>query len=202
MDGILISSIAAVERAWTRWCVEHEVDAVAALKIVHGCRAIDSLRRLRPDLDVDKEAETLEGYEVADQGGVHALAGVLPLMHSLPAERWTVVTSATDRLARARLAAAGIVVPQTMVSGDRVAEGKPHPAPYLLGAKTLGVRPEDCVVFEDSLAGVRAGRAAGCTVIATTFTHPAETLGEAHYILKDLSQLRAEPTADGVTLRF
>lgn len=202
MDGILISSIAAVERAWTRWCVEHEVDAPAALKIVHGCRAIDSLRRLRPDLDVDKQAEILEGYEVADQGGVHALAGVLPLLQSLPAARWTVVTSATDRLARARLAAAGIAVPRTMVSGDRVAEGKPHPAPYLAGAKTLGVRPEDCVVFEDSLAGIASGRAAGCTVIATTFTHPAEKLGEAHYILEDLSQVRAAVTADGVTLCF
>jgi sugar-phosphatase len=132
---------------------------------------------------------------------VHALNGVLPLMQALPVARWTVVTSATDRLARARLSAAGLAVPRTMVSADLVAEGKPHPAPYLAGAKTLGLRPEECVVFEDSLAGVASGRAAGCTVIATTFTHPAEALGEADYILKDLSGLRVTVTAEGLTLR-
>jgi sugar-phosphatase len=201
MDGILISSIAAVERAWTRWCVERAVDPAQALKIIHGCRAMDSLRRLRPDLNIEEEAKTLEGYEVADQEGVHALNGVLPLMQALPVARWTVVTSATDRLARARLSAAGLAVPRTMVSADLVAEGKPHPAPYLAGAKTLGLRPEECVVFEDSLAGVASGRAAGCTVIATTFTHPAEALGEADYILKDLSGLRVTVTAEGLTLR-
>jgi sugar-phosphatase len=202
MDGILISSIAAVERAWTRWCVEHDVDPVSALKTIHGCRASDSLRRLRPDLDIDKETKTLEGYEIADQQGVHALPGIVELVKTLPAERWTVVTSATDPLARARLSAAGIAVPKTMVSADLVAEGKPHPAPYLAGAKTLGLRPEECVVFEDSLAGVASGRAAGCTVIATTFTHPAEKLGAADYILKDLSGMRVEADAGGLTLRF
>jgi HAD superfamily hydrolase (TIGR01509 family) len=52
------------------------------------------------------------------------------------------------------------------VAGDEVEHGKPHPEPYLLAAARLRVPPGDCVVLEDSVAGVLAGEAAGCAVIA------------------------------------
>ena len=87
------------------------------------------------------------------------------------ADRWTVVTSATERLARARLAAGGIPVPERIVTAEHVLSGKPHPEPFLAGAALLGFAPEECVVFEDSASGAEAGRAAGCTVVATTFSH-------------------------------
>ena len=56
----------------------------------------------------------------------------------------------------------------TVVSGDDVAQGKPHPEPYLAGAMRLGVRPERCLVFEDTRAGIQSGLAAGMTVIDVT----------------------------------
>lgn len=49
-------------------------------------------------------------------------------------------------------------------SGEMVAQGKPDPAIFLLAAQTLGVVPERCLVIEDSLAGIRAGQAAGMCV--------------------------------------
>lgn len=52
-----------------------------------------------------------------------------------------------------------------VISGDDVVNGKPAPDIFLLAAQRLGVAPEQCVVFEDSIAGVQAGRAAGMTVI-------------------------------------
>ena len=52
------------------------------------------------------------------------------------------------------------------VAGDEVAQGKPHPEPYLTAASLLGVRPERCVVLEDSPSGVASGEAAGCAVVA------------------------------------
>jgi HAD superfamily hydrolase (TIGR01509 family) len=52
------------------------------------------------------------------------------------------------------------------LSGDEVMHGKPHPEPYLTAAARLGVDPRDCVVLEDSAAGVLAGEAAGCVVVA------------------------------------
>ena len=52
------------------------------------------------------------------------------------------------------------------LAGDEVVEGKPHPEPYLTAAALLGVDPVDCVVLEDSPAGVASGEAAGCAVVA------------------------------------
>lgn len=57
-----------------------------------------------------------------------------------------------------------------LVTGDMVVNCKPNPEGYLLGAKQIGVNPEDCVVFEDSLQGIQAGLNAGCKVVALTTT--------------------------------
>jgi mannitol-1-/sugar-/sorbitol-6-phosphatase len=191
MDGILISSIGSVERSWTRWC-----------NMIHGRRAIDSLRVIRPDLDAEKELEIIEDFECEDTEDVIVLAGVCDLLESLPHDRWTIVTSATQRLARVRLKTAGLPVPDQFVHGEAVKEGKPHPAPFLAGAELLGVAPEECVVFEDSESGVAAGKAAGCTVIATLFTHPAEDLGGADTIVKDLTGMKGAAFDDRLVIRW
>ena len=77
--------------------------------------------------------------EVADGGGLSVLPGVTELLAALPADRWTVVTSATERLARTRLGQAGLPVPARLITADDVAQGKPLPDPYLAGAALLGV---------------------------------------------------------------
>lgn len=53
-----------------------------------------------------------------------------------------------------------------IVGGDDVGQSKPHPEPYLMAAALLGVRPQDCLVVEDSPTGVASGLAAGCPVVA------------------------------------
>lgn len=67
---------------------------------------------------------------------------------------------------------------EAIVTGEDITRGKPDPEPYLLAASKLGIAAEDCVVIEDSLNGVRSGKAAGCKVIAITTTFPRETLAE------------------------
>jgi sugar-phosphatase len=204
MDGILISSIASVERSWTKWANMRGVDPVLACEIAHGCRAIETVAKLRPDLDSEAELKVIEEIECADGEGLTVLPGVLDLLHALPANRWTVVTSATERLARVRLVQSDIPVPTRLVTAESVTQGKPDPAPYLAGAAILGLAPEECVVFEDTAAGVKAGRDAGCTVIATTFSHPAESLRAARYLVPDLTSVAARVLSDsqGVALRF
>jgi sugar-phosphatase len=202
MDGILISSLGSVERSWTKWANLRGVDPAYVLSMIHGRRAIESVAMLRPDLDSGEELKLIEDIELGDGEGIMVLPGVKELLAALPPERWTVVTSATERLARMRLAASGFTVPERMVTAETVNEGKPHPAPYLAGAGLLGLAPEDCVVFEDSASGVAAGCAAGCIVVGTTFSHEAEHLECANYLVKDLSGLRVSVIPEGLSLQF
>ena len=191
MDGILISSLGSVERSWTKWARLRGVDPQYAMSVVHGRRAIDSVIRLRPDLNAEAELKIIEDFEVEDNEGLQVLPGVLQLLSALPPNGWTVVTSATERLARIRLAAGGIPAPQAIVTAERVTCGKPHPEPFLAGAALLGLDPRDCVAFEDSASGAQAAREAGCAVIATTFSHPASELSAAHYLVTDMTGVSA-----------
>jgi sugar-phosphatase len=202
MDGILISSLGSVERSWSKWGQMRDVDTALALKTAHGRRAIETVALLRPDLDSQAELKIIEDLEIADNDGLRALPGVCDLLRSLPTDRWTVVTSATEKLARARLADGGIPVPKRLVTADQVTRGKPQPEPFIAGAALLGFKPEDCVVFEDSASGAIAGRAAGCTVIATTFSHSVESLRAAHYLIKDLTGVTATQDEAGILLSF
>jgi sugar-phosphatase len=202
MDGILIASIGSVERSWTQWALLRGVDPALARTTAHGRRAVETIAQLRPDLDSNAELTVIEDLEIADNEGLTILPGVLDLLAALPANRWTVVTSATERLTRIRLAAGGIPVPEKLVTADQVTRGKPHPEPFLAGAALLGVSPKECVVFEDSSSGAEAGRGAGCTVVATTFSHPAESLSAAHYLVRDLTGIRVECDGDQMVLIF
>ena len=192
MDGILISSLGSVERSWTKWAEMRDVDPAYALSVIHGRRAIESVAMMRPDLDSEAELKLIEDIELADGEGITVLPGVQKLIATLPKDRWTVVTSATERLARMRLAEAGFDLPKLLVTAETVREGKPNPAPFLMGAGILGFAPSECVVFEDSASGVTAGHKAGCTVIATTFSHAAESLGFADYLVTDLTGMTAK----------
>jgi sugar-phosphatase len=208
MDGILVSSIGSVERSWSSWARMRGVDPEFACKIAHGQRAIDTIIQLRPDLDSEAELKIIEDLEVEDNDDLTVLPGVLDLLAALPPRngkrRWTVVTSATDRLARARMSAGGVPAPEQIVTADFVTRGKPHPEPFLAGAAMLGIHPSECVVFEDSASGAQAGRAAGCIVIATTFSHPAEELDAAHYLVNDLTgiHVQLDPGDEGFTFEF
>jgi sugar-phosphatase len=197
MDGILISSIGSVERSWTKWAEMRGIDPVYACQAAHGCRSIETVAKLRPDLDPEAENKIVEDFEVEDTHDVAVLPGVLELLAALPKGSWTVVTSATERIARVRLAAGEIPVPERFVTSESVSQGKPDPAPYLAGAALLGFAPEDCVVFEDAASGAKAGRAAGCTVVATTFSHPAEALAAAQYLIEDLTDVQVETVGGG-----
>jgi sugar-phosphatase len=170
MDGTLVDSDAAVERAWRVWSAEQGVDPAAALAIAHGSPADRTVRRLLPALDdagvAAAAARQLELQyddltDVVPTPGAHELLATLGRLR-LP---WAVVTSADLRLAKARLGAAGIV-PPVLVTVEDVTAGKPHPEGYLRAAELLGVPPARCLVVEDAEVGLAAGRAAGAATAA------------------------------------
>ena len=202
MDGVLVSSIGSVERCWARWAVMYGVDPAYALKITHGRRAIDTVRTLRPDIDPIEGLNAVEDMEVLDVADTKVLPGVRELLAKLPEDRWTIVTSATRRLATARLQAAKLPMPAKIITGDMVTVGKPDPEPYRRGAQELGFLPEECVVVEDAPAGVGAGNAAGSRVLGVIAGYTAEQLQGADWLVNSLEGLQVTANADGLELRF
>src|SRR2546427_688941 len=70
----------------------------------------------------------------------------------------------------------GIPGPPDVVAAEDVYQGKPAPDVFVTAARRLGVPPETCLVFEDAVVGVHAGRAAGMRVIGVTTAHTADEL--------------------------
>lgn len=86
----------------------------------------------------------------------------------------------------------------TILDESFVTRGKPDPEIYLKTAAVLGFKPENCVVFEDSLSGVRAGKAAGCKVVGITTTHTPEELFETDFIIDDFRGLDPKTLISGL----
>ena len=201
-DGILISSLDSAERCWRKWAAMRGVDPDRVIDVMHGRRAIETVAAMCPERDPEAELKVIEKLEMEDVSGLSAMPGALELLRALPHDRWTIVTSATEPLLRVRYTEVGIPIPDRMVTAELVTRGKPHPEPFLAGAALLGFRPEECVVFEDAPSGARAGREAGCIVVATTFSHPAWELDAAHYLVEDLTGVTVDLVEDGLVLRL
>jgi sugar-phosphatase len=157
---------------------------------------------LRPDIDAHEGQRAIEDMAVEDVADLKVLPGVKVLLERLPRERWAIVTSATRRLLVARLEAAGLPVPERIISGEMVERGKPDPEPYRRGAELLGFRPEECVVVEDAPSGVGAGKTAGCRVLGVLGTHSAAELAGADWVVESLEGLGVTVAKDALELRF
>ncbi|MET3457131.1 HAD family hydrolase [Pseudomonas kilonensis] len=198
MDGTLLNSIAAAERIWTRWALRHGVDVATFLPTIHGVRAIDTIARQHlSGVDAQAEAEQITREEIEDVEGVVQVPGALAFLESLPPGRWAIVTSAPMALALRRMEAAGIPRPGVMVTAEDVSDGKPNPTCYRLAAERLQVAPQDCLVFEDAEAGIRAGEAVGADVMVVTATHTHPVVSR-HPQIKDYRGLGLEVDGAGL----
>src|SRR6202044_3737771 len=178
MDGTIISSVAAAERVWAAWAERHGLDVASFLPKIHGVRGIDAINGLGlPGVDPEAEVQAILVAEIEDVGGIEAIEGAAPFLASLPPDRWAIVTSSPLKLALRRLEAADLPPPKVLVTGEDVEHGKPAPDCFLLGAKRLGRKIKDCLVFEDAPAGIQAAEAAGAAliVVTTTHKHPLDT---------------------------
>ncbi|MFG1605325.1 HAD-IA family hydrolase [Actinoplanes sp. NPDC049265] len=170
MDGTLVDSDSAVERAWRAWGAEFGVDGEAAITLAHGSPSEPTVRKLLAAAGED-EIVAAVGRQMAlqydDVGDIVPTPGALELIAALDRNGvpWAVFTSADKRLAEARLGAAGIVAP-LLVTTDDVRAGKPDPEGWVRAAALVGVPPEKCLVVEDAEVGLRAARAAGAKTAA------------------------------------
>jgi sugar-phosphatase len=194
LDGVLINSIPAVERVWSRWAEERGFNVQEVLHRAHGRPSIETLRYLLPEADHEAENRLVEQAEIADVADIVPLPGVTELLAALPRDRWAIVTSCTRPLAEVRIRAAGLPTPGLFITANDITRGKPDPEPYQKGAMGLGFAPEECIVVEDALAGIASGRNAGARVIAFTTTASIADLVAAKpdWILRDCSAIRLD----------
>ncbi|MGW5775353.1 HAD-IA family hydrolase [Streptomyces sp. NPDC003863] len=197
MDGTLVNSDAVVERCWRRWADRQGLDAGEVLKVVHGRQGFATMAVLLPDRPMEEnhaDNRVMLAEETADLDGVVPVPGAPAFMAAIADLPHALVTSADEALAQARMGAAALRMPETRVTAESVGASKPDPEGFLKGAAALGFDPADCVVFEDSEAGIQAGRAAGMRVVGVG-PRAAAFAPDVH--VADLTRLRVEPAADG-----
>ncbi|KAI1105181.1 HAD-like protein [Jackrogersella minutella] len=213
MDGTIIDSTAAVVKHWQTVGKEIGVDPEVILQTSHGRRSIDMLKVLSPEKANWEYVRTMEailpklhGADAVEIPGARALLDALIAGGAL----WTIVTSGTEPLVTGWLDVLKLPHPSHLVTAESVANGKPDPACYDLGREKLGLDAScgsEVLVLEDSPAGIRAGRAAGCKVLGLVTSHTADQVAAAEpdWIVRDLrsvSLVRVDEGTGAATLRI
>ena len=216
LDGTLIDSMPAHQRAWITWHCRHgmPMDEPAFFSATAGRSNHEILRDMLPgrseaELDalVD-EKETL--YREEARLALELVAGARAYVASARAAglRLAICTASTPenmRLAFDKFGLDGWV--DTITSPADGLRGKPHPDIFIEAARRLGAAPAHCVVFEDAPLGVEAARRAGMQAVALTTTLPAADFAGFDNLLAvaaDFDALMApdilvSPQAKGVT---
>lgn len=164
LDGTLVDSAAIVERVMRHWCRENEIDYALVKDSSRSSRTEDTVRCVAPHLSCTLEAEKIEAIERDELASIGEIAGASDFLDLVPSHLWGLATSSDSATAKAKLVAAGLPVPSTLIGGDQVENGKPHPEAYTRAAASLGFSPRDCLAFEDSDTGIGSALAAGCSV--------------------------------------
>jgi sugar-phosphatase len=196
LDGTLIESTFYIERLWHAWGLRHGVSPQYMTEVLHGRRAVEIIHTVAPHLSVADEIYTIETNEIIGMDGMRAYPGARELLNALPRMQWAIVTSGSMRVATARLNYAQLPTPDVFVTADDVAHGKPAPDAFLLAAKRLNIDPANCIVCEDSPAGIQAAKAAGMKTIAIASTCPSEMLWQADVIAQQFADIQASFAGD------
>ncbi|MFB7948295.1 HAD-IA family hydrolase [Kitasatospora phosalacinea] len=197
MDGTLVNSDAVVERCWRRWAERNGLDGDEVMRVAHGRQGHLTMGLLLPGRPVEQnlaENAVMLDEESSDTDGVVEVPGAARLVASLAGLPHALVTSADDRLARVRMAAADVPLPPLVITAEHVGASKPDPEGFLKAAAELGVAPAECLVLEDSEAGIAAARAAGMPVLGIG---PRAAAHRPDHHVDDLSGVSVSRAADG-----
>jgi sugar-phosphatase len=203
LDGVMVDSSASIERAWRAWAGTRGLSWHTVEAHISGYLTVDTIRAVLPNLSpeaVEHEALDVNRRQVLDASHIAPGAGMQRFVDALPRSCWAVVTSCPRNLALARLSAAGYPFPPILVTAEDVVRGKPDPEGYLLAADRLSVMAKNCLVLEDSPAGIAAARGAGMAVIGITTSHPATSLGGASVVVPDGTWLQTRREREARTL--
>lgn len=193
LDGVLIDSETLYTRFWSEIDRRYPTGVENFAHIIKGNTLNRILTTYYPDQELRRQVvadlKTFEDsmrYEIFD--------GVEEYFDRLDSAGWkkAIVTSSSPQKMEVLFEQLPMLRERVdaVITDKDVTRSKPDPQGYLLAAGRLGCAPADCIVFEDSLAGLSAGNAAGCNVVALATTLPAEKLrGKAHMVVSSLAEV-------------
>jgi beta-phosphoglucomutase len=202
MNGVVVDDIAFHERAWMALAARHgrALTTDEFRRQMSGRRNRDNLRHIFGESLPDGEArayqlEKEQTYRDSYRPHLAPLGGLVPLLAAARETglRTALATSAPKE--NIDFVLDGLALRQgfdVVVGEAEVRRAKPDPEIYLTAAARLGVGPRECVVFEDSLAGVASGQAAGMPVVGLTTTHTADELRQCALVIPDFRGLKIE----------
>lgn len=200
-DMTLVDSNPGIISSWGTWITEYEIDHFL-LADKAGMSTAAIVASLIPDESAWTQALTrIDELELEFAYQTTAFPGSERLLTELPDSRIVVASSGTHPIIRARIEAAGLALPTHIVSSEDVKRAKPSPDIFLYAAELLGFDPVDCLVIEDSINGLVAGRAAGCATLALTTSHPADEL-IADGLVNTLGDVQWLVTEHGVQVKL
>ncbi len=140
-------------------------------------------------ISVEKEAE----FRRRIGGNLKPLPGAIGLLSALKEKKFKMALASSSTPENIQMIVTGLQIGKyfdVIITDKDVIEGKPDPQVFLLAARRLGVKPEDCIVVEDAVVGVTAAKRAGMHCLAVTTTHPGESLREADIIVDSFEELK------------
>ena len=171
LDGTLVNSLPAVERCWLVFADRHKLNHSYVLKTIHGRKAIDNIKLFlpnKPESFIEQEYRWMEQLETQDIKDIDEISGASHFLRQLSSLNipWGIVTSGTKKVANSRFGILNVTKPKVFITGEMVINTKPAPDGYLQAANLLGLPADQCIVFEDSKAGIESAFNAQCQIIS------------------------------------
>lgn len=180
LDGVIIDTEPQYDKFWNKAGKDYEAGIENFEKVIKGTTLPNILSRYFSHLPEKKQKELATANHAFEmQLEMLTIPGALEFLaksKKAGIKTGLVTSSGNEKL---EMVFGKLPVRQyfdTVVSADRITQGKPDPMCYLLAAKDLNVSPENCYVFEDSFSGIASGNAAGMKVIGLSTTNSAESI--------------------------
>lgn len=195
MDGVMIDTEPQYSIFWKQTGEKYKVGISNFETIIKGTTMPNILKKYFAHVSPQKIEELLTDHDRFEETMTFPeISGSIQFVKALKAQGFKVglVTSSSDtKLKGVNKVKHFEELFDTVVSASRVTNGKPNPECYLLAAKELGVNPEECIVFEDSFAGLEAGTSAGMATVGVATTHAENVLhGKCDRVIPHFENLK------------
>lgn len=197
LDGVIVSTVHLHFKAWKKMFAEYgkSFDMKDYESKVDGIPRMDGAKAILTDIsdeELDKAAAKKQGYftDFLKEEGVEVYETTVNLIKELRKNGIKVAVISSSKNCPDILKKTGLYpLIDTEINGNQIVRGKPDPWIFMEAAKRLKLEPAECVVFEDAVLGVEAGKRAGMFTVGIDRRNAPERLKKADLVVKDLSEV-------------